>query len=73
MKLAGHNGRAGKNGSYNLKHNDRRFDIENSERIDVERAKHNLHLQAESTYGGRGYLEKQDFIIESSRAFLFCK
>ena len=30
-------------------------------------AKHNLHLQTEPTYGGRGYLEKQDFIIEKQR------
>ena len=29
--------------------------------------KHNLHLQAEPTYGGRGYLEKQDFIIEKQK------
>ncbi len=30
-------------------------------------AKHNLHLQIEPTYGGRGYLEKQDFIIEKQK------
>ena len=46
MKLTRHNGRArqyiaGKNGVYNPKHNDRRFDIENSEHIDTERAKQN--------------------------------
>ncbi len=29
--------------------------------------KHNLHLQTEPTYGGRGYLEKQDFIIENRK------
>ena len=29
--------------------------------------KHNLHLQTEPTYGGRGYLEKQDFIIEKQK------
>ena len=43
MKLTRHNGRAGKNGAYNPKHNDRRFDIENSEHIDVERAKQNIY------------------------------
>ena len=43
MKLTRHNGRAGKNGTYNPKHNDRRFDIENSEHIDVERAKQNIY------------------------------
>ena len=29
--------------------------------------RHNLHLQTEPTYGGRGYLEKQDFIIEKQK------
>ena len=39
MRLTRHNGRSGKNGTYNPKHNDRRFDLENSEHIDAERAK----------------------------------
>ena len=43
MKLTRHNGRTGKNGVYNPKHNDRRFDIENSEHIDTERAKQNIY------------------------------
>ena len=43
MKLTRHNGRAGKNGAYNPKHNDRRFAIGNSEHIDVERAKQNIY------------------------------
>ena len=43
MKLTRHNGRAGKNGVYNPKHNDRSFDIANSEHIDEERAKLNLY------------------------------
>ena len=43
MKLTRHNGRVGKNGAYNPKHNDRRFDIENSEHIDVERARKNIY------------------------------
>ena len=43
MKLTRHNGRAGKNGAYNPKHNDRRFDIENSGHIDVERVKQNIY------------------------------
>ena len=30
-------------------------------------ARHNLHLQIEPTYGGRSYLEKQDFIIENQK------
>ena len=43
MKLTRHNGRAGKNGAYNPKHNDRRFDIGNSGHIDVERARQNIY------------------------------
>ena len=43
MKLTRHNGRAGKNGAYNPKHNDRRFDIENSGHIDIDRAKQNIY------------------------------
>ena len=43
MKLTRHNGRAGKNGAYNPKHNDRRFNIENSEHIDVDRSKQNIY------------------------------
>ena len=39
MKLTRHNGRSGKNGVYNPKHNDRNFKIENSEHIDPELAK----------------------------------
>lgn len=43
MKLTRHNGRSGKNGTYNPKHNDRRFDITNSDHIDQERAKQNVY------------------------------
>ena len=43
MKLTRHNGRSGKNGTYNPKHNDRRFDIANSDHIDQERANQNVY------------------------------
>ncbi|MCM1543462.1 MAG: serine/arginine repetitive matrix protein 2, partial [Blautia sp.] len=43
MKLTRHNGRAGKNGVYNPKHNDRRFDVANSEHIDSGRTKQNIY------------------------------
>ena len=42
-KLTRHNGRSGKNGVYNVKHNDRRFDVKNSEHIDADRTKDNLY------------------------------
>ena len=43
MKLTRHNGRSGKHGAYNPKHNDRSFDVENSEHIDVDRTKENIY------------------------------
>ena len=38
-----HNGRAGTHGTYNPKHNDRSFNLANSEHIDPERAKGNIY------------------------------
>ena len=43
LKLTRHNGRAGKHGTYNPKHNDRNFNLTNSEHIDPERAKGNIY------------------------------
>ena len=43
MKLTRHNGRAGAHGAYNPKHNDRRFDLDNSEHIDNDRAPYNVY------------------------------
>ncbi|MBR3354542.1 MAG: serine/arginine repetitive matrix protein 2 [Oscillospiraceae bacterium] len=43
MKLTRHNGRSGRHGAYNPRHNDRRFDLENSEHIDQERVKQNVY------------------------------
>ena len=43
LKLTRHNGRAGKHGTYNPKHNDRSFEIANSEHIDPERVRQNIY------------------------------
>ena len=43
LKLTRHNGRAGAHGTYNPKHNDRSFNLANSEHIDTERAKGNIY------------------------------
>ena len=43
LKLTRHNGRAGKNGTYNPKHNDRRFDVEHSEHINSEMTPKNIY------------------------------
>ncbi len=43
MKATRHNGRSGKNGSYNPKHNDRNFNLEHSEHIDATLALENVY------------------------------
>lgn len=43
MRMTIHNGRAGKNGTYNPKHNDRNFDISSAEHIDPERMPGNVY------------------------------
>ena len=55
MKATRHNGRAGKHGTYNPKHNDRRFDLENSDHIDTQRAVKNIYWDCY-----RGYTSAQD-------------
>ena len=58
LKLTRHNGRAGKHGTYNPKHNDRNFDLTNSEHIDPERAKSNIYWDC--FHGFRSALVPQD-------------
>lgn len=65
MKLTRHNGRSGKNGTYNPKHNDRRFDIGNSEHIDEERAKHNVYWDCYQGYHFPLDPEQEDKIVYS--------
>lgn len=48
MKASRHNGRSGKHGSYNPKHNDREFDPEHSEHIDQERMLKNIYWDYEN-------------------------
>lgn len=43
MRMTIHNGRAGKNGAYNPRHNDRNFDISRAEHIDPERMPGNVY------------------------------
>ncbi|MBQ6089857.1 MAG: serine/arginine repetitive matrix protein 2 [Lachnospiraceae bacterium] len=42
-KLTRHNGRTGKDGAFNPKHNDRKFDLENADHIDQDLAKENIY------------------------------
>lgn len=43
MRMTIHNGRAGTDGAYNPRHNDRQFDISHAEHIDPERVKSNIY------------------------------
>lgn len=43
MRATIHNGRTGKDGAYNTKHNDRQFDLSHAEHIDPERVKNNRY------------------------------
>lgn len=67
MKLTKHNGRAGKNGVYNPKHNDRSFDVSHSEHIDEERAEHNVYWDCYN--GFRQIAEKNSDDIELASTF----
>ena len=58
LKLTRHNGRAGSHGTYNPKHNDRSFNLANSEHIDPERAKGNIYWDC--FHGFRSALAPQD-------------
>ena len=67
MKLTRHNGRSGKNGTYNPRHNDRRFDLNNSGHIDSERAKKNVYwdcYRGYTTAGSREDSSQPDFSFE---------
>ena len=67
MKLTRHNGRSGKHGAYNPRHNDRRFDVENSEHIDAERARQNIYwdcYRGFTTHEFRENPEQPDFSFE---------
>lgn len=43
MRLTAHNGRAGKDGTYSAKHNDRNFDERQADHIDPERSRQNYY------------------------------
>ena len=58
LKLTRHNGRAGTHGTYNPKHNDRSFNLANSEHIDPERAKGNIYWDC--FHGFRSALDPPD-------------
>ena len=67
MKLTRHNGRSGKNGTYNPRHNDRRFNVENSKHIDADRARQNVYwdcYRGFTTHDFRENPEQPDYSFE---------
>ncbi len=65
MRLTRHNGRSGKDGTYNPKHNDRSFDVRNSEHIDEERAKQNIYWDCYQGYHFPKDREQEDEVTLS--------
>ncbi len=57
IRLTRHNGRANKKGAYSTSHNDRSFDLSNSDHIDAERAKQNIYWDC---YNGFRQLKPKD-------------
>lgn len=67
MKLTRHNGRSGKHGTYNPRHNDRRFDVGNSEHIDSERVGRNVYwdcYRGFTTHAFRANPDQPDYSFE---------
>ena len=50
MKVTKHNGRSGKHGAYNPKHNDRQFDVAKSDHIDAVRMLDNVYWDYQRGY-----------------------
>jgi len=65
MRMTRHNGRTGKNGVYNPKHNDRRFDIGNSEHIDPERSKKNIYWDIFNGYRTFDHMEPETELADT--------
>ena len=63
MKASRHNGRSGKHGVYDVKHNDRDFDVENSEHIDPERTKENVYWDCYQGYSFAGSSQERQQLL----------
>ena len=74
MKATRHNGRSGKHGTYDAKHNDRRFDVENSEHIDAERTKFNVYWDRYQGYSlPNDETKEQDLLLPKWRRHIMLK
>lgn len=70
MRMTIHNGRAGKNGAYNPRHNDRQFDISHAEHIDPERVKSNIYWNWTGDPGKTFEAAEAAFYEEHCREYL---
>ena len=71
MKATRHNGRSGKHGSYNPKHNDRNFDLNHSEHIDANMAMQNIYWDC---YTGKRTATSKEIMRASMQLnFVFMK
>lgn len=65
LKLTRHNGRAGKHGTYNPKHNDRSFEIANSEHIDPERVQQNIYWDCYNGIRSALHPKSEDSLVDT--------
>lgn len=70
MRMTIHNGRAGKDGAYNPRHNDRQFDISHAEHIDPERVKSNIYWNWTGDPGKTFEAAEAAFYEEHCREYL---
>ena len=62
----------GKHGVYDVKHNDRDFDVENGEHIDAERTKDNVYWDCYQGYSFVGSSQERQFTFtEAEHAYYF--
>ena len=61
MKATRHNGRSGAKGTYSSRHNDRNFDLNNSDHIDEDRTKQNVYWDCYQGYCLPGSPEERQF------------
>ena len=61
MKATRHNGRSGAHGAYDAKHNDREFDVKNSDHIDAHRTVQNIYWDCYQGYRFQGSDEERRF------------
>lgn len=72
MRASRHNGRSGKHGVYDVKHNDRNFDVANSEHIDAERTELNVYWDCYQGYCLNGDTsERKMTFTEIEKAYYF--